>query len=355
MLRPVCLAALSAASSSFAQTYTWTGGAGDYRWSTAANWVDGLVPQSSLVSTITFPETLPGPVGYMAVNDLPALDVGTIQLLGGYISGNTVRVHQRIDGGMTGINGMSDWPLEIAGDVRLVSPTPAPVPGSYPATVSYLSRLTGTGSATFEGGWRVDQFEFSGDLTIHATGSLMTYADSAGSLRSFDGDGLISMTGTFLLPPGQVADLTAGVVDLGRNDLTLGGPIAGELAIDGDVALGGWMIYGVGFDPYPYADRLSVTGTLDLTRSHVLDGSFVGFVPPFGLPNPAYLVLASYGERVGSLDRSTIAVDGYGQSLIIYTSPENAGPGEIRVLLPEPSIIVTVAAAGLLVRRRREE
>lgn len=359
MIRSI-LAVLSLSTSALsAQTYTWTGGGSDLRWSNPANWSGGLVPVSSPTAAIELnnPVSNPG-FGSYSDNDLNALEVGSISFNGMAANGNAIRVHQQVRASNAPalVGGMA--PLELVGNVQFISDLAVPQPGVL-AQVPLLLDVIGSGSATFDGAWRVDGLAITGDVHVLPTGSLSAYADNH-AFRSIRADGLIDMPGTLAVSAGNVVDFSRGTLDLGRNDSTLGSPVAQRLTIQGDLKLGKWQISGTG-QLDMLADRIDVTGTLDLIQSDLLETSQIDYFAFPPAQPPPYIVLATYGNRVGSLDSNTIDLIAsvspgyYGTFPIIYTSAENAGPGEIRVVLPEPSILVTVAAAGLLVRRRREE
>jgi hypothetical protein len=358
--RTIIAAVFASASTLSAQTYTWTGGGGfDLRWSNPANWSGNVVPASSSTSTLVLsnPDSSLGHP-YPSNNDLPILDVGTIDFAGKEVNGNKIRVHQEVRSSPTSFAGYSILPLELADDIRFVSNAAAPSPGSGPAMIPILYEVSGTGSATFSGAWRVDRFDITGDVYVEPGSELATWADNA-NYRSLRSDGLIDIGGTVVGP--KTIDLSRGTLDIGRADSTLGSPQWGRLTVTGDLKLGQWHVGGMG-GVLQYNDQLVVGGTLDCTAADLTATSVIDAWPTPAYPLPAYLVLATYGNRIGQLDATTIDMISsfvppgyYGTFPIVYTSAANAGPGEIRVLLPEPSIFLTVAAAGLLVRRRREE
>jgi hypothetical protein len=79
---------------------------------------------------------------------------------------------------------------------------------------------------------------------------------------------------------------------------------------------------------------MNVSGLLDLaTASDTLRLSTLG-PPPTGVNS---FILASYGTRIGEFDNVSGLLPGMS---ILYTSPSNAGPGQIVLqIVPEPSAI----------------
>ena len=355
----IYIAALVAgvAASASAQTHTWTGTAGDGLWSTNANWLDGARPVSSTLSTIDLTQAFfPIPT----TNDLgDGVNVGTLKLGVAGFRGNTLVVNAAVIAGPESTQAWSyndDLKLQLAGDVAFTSSFPA---GQRQATP--IGRLTGPGTATFHGHWQVTDFS-AGGMVIAPDGALTTYSNSTPvALNTFNVAGVYDVNLTVDLPAGQLADLSAAVVNLGQGTNTLGAPVAGRAGFTGDMRLGRWVLQAVNFGNDLYGDRIDVGGTLDLRNSDVDELAYFSFA---SLARPDYFVLATYGNRIGTLDISTLSIGSTnlsgpsgltGEFPIIYTSAENSGPGEIRVMLPEPSSLLTLTACALLARRCRRQ
>jgi hypothetical protein len=99
----------------------------------------------------------------------------------------------------------------------------------------------------------------------------------------------------------------------------------------------------------PASHPIGVSGTLDLSAaSDTLRLNFFLFVPfPAG---PQSYLLGSYGTRLGEFDNVVGLMPGMS---VMYTSPPNAGPGQIILQVPEPSAAVALVAVAALARRRR--
>ncbi len=316
---------------------------------------------------LVFSESISDPNGpqyfYGYYNDIPGFEVGSIVRRGGRTWGVPnvpFVVHTQLTDYMPSADPY--WQVQVVGDVLFTSSAPTPLPGSDPEQFATVQGLNGAGRIRIQGGWHFYLNGFTGDVVVESDGAASIVGSlnaPASPIKSLRVNGLVDLAEHFRLADGVVADLTQGVLDLGRLDNTAALNSAGRLILDGSLALGDWVI--AGRQANSVNDRIDVTGALDLTQSHVLPQPTVRVWSA----NHEYLVLAKYGNRIGSLDVSNVRIEldsGYGVPYplvgnfpIIYTSAENAGPGEIRVVLPEPSIFVTVAISALLVRRRREQ
>ena len=369
----LCAAFLAAPPRAVAgQTFTFTGGSTDL-WSLPANWVGGVVPVSGDDNAI---------LSAGGINDLTELRVGTLQLRPGYTYGNALAVSREVrasDNATLGFGSQSYLPVTLVGDVTLRTPGFSEQIGSIAPVLLYLDSATGGGSLGVDGLVRLGDGApggggqtlppYRGDVRVRPGSVLGGGGHIDGSVRN---EGLLDYSGTIT---GNL-DSRGGVFRANRNAGTLGGALASGTAVGGDVTLNEWQIDGRGGfgDVSPFLlplpiDRLDVGGVLDLT------GATLTVPQPASNPQvewdgvtplPAYFTLATYGSRVGALAQGTLPITIFLPDpsppfpndriqiagRIVYTSGENAGPGEIRVLIPEPSTAGLLAAGLGLLRRR---
>ena len=384
-MRTALLAVALLAAPASGETFTWSGGGGDPLFSSPLNWQGGVVPASGDDVTLVL-----APFGRFD-NDLAGLTVGTVLFDNAYgpalIAATAdslpirvtaaVSVTNRFDGPV-----LADVPIEVAGDVAFnlrVGWGSHPVPSA-----SSLGRVTGAADATVtvDGGVFLIAPQLAAGVRVPADSFLGVYAyDSTelitGGLTASIGpaavDGLFDVHTILGVAGGGPLDLGGGTLRLHGIPWSLEQDTASAGRVEGDVRLGEWQ---VGGDP-TYArplviDRLEVTGELDLTAAFITEGigsgAGVDVLAPSDDPAdvPPFLTLATYGSRVGTFANDALPVwvgfeglDGHvnlfdADAPIVYTSGENDGPGEVRLLIPEPAAAtLALAAAGLLLRRGR--
>jgi hypothetical protein len=361
------------ANSVLAQAYAWTGASGsDLNWSTPGNWAGGIAPVSSPTSRVEvlIPEFGPSQV---PVQDFPAgFEVGELRVGGVYaMMGNRLVVRRgiRVQHLPTPAPFWSPGGPDISlpGNATLQSELPWNSRPGEVAWAAHFDNIDAGGDLAVSGSVRVFRLQHAGTLTVAAQ-SLLVLRGAPAELAprgSIVVNGGLDLVGDFRFAPGARLDLSNGVLDQGRNDNTLGVPTTGSARIDGDVRLGQWFVGGVGsfgMSPYPPNDQLLITGELDLSTASLHPDSYGWADISPAVPLPPYLVLASYGSRLGSFSQTTLpvsirdwttGVSRFFDAPIVYTSAPGAGPGEIRLLLPEPTAASSLALAALLLLRGR--
>ncbi len=226
------------------------------------------------------------------------------------------------------------------------------------------------GQLTIDGNVQFVNLDGGGSIAVTEGSALHGPESGDLLLTSMQLDGTLT-GGSFNLGGTGVLDATNGLLALGSSVNTLGVAFSGDLEVDGDLILGDWANGGAeglppvnGANPY---ERIDVTGTLDLTKASLLyDEVFVSYDPLVSpnLPNvvQSSYVIATYGNRIGAFDQEHLdLIFGYTQldgrrisGKIVYTSGENDGPGEVRVVLPEPaSAGLAMLFSGIALRWRR--
>lgn len=335
----VALSSLAIAGAALGETYTFTGPSNGL-WSNPLNWAGGIIPVSAVDSTI---------VNLAGVQDLaPEFDVGTLDHpvppIG--VTGGWVRVHQSVvGGGMQYYEYWSDFRrITTVGNVAMIDEfAPYANPG-IPRMSNIIWSKDLTSSLDFTGGWRIDDFDGSGSIHLNYLTSLDAYRVNL-QLTSLTGSGLFDLKGTIQMTGGVPADLTQGIVDLGRNDGTLGGNVSGEMTIDGDLKLGGYLVHGEGSTGIGHQrmDKIFVTGELDLTEAYIYPGSHVHL---YGMLHPPvdHFIIGTYGNRIGEFPYASVSFGVNSVPMTLhYTTPENSGPGEIWLVVPEPSCMALAA------------
>ena len=375
-------ALLCVAADAAAQTFAWTGGGGDALFSTPQNWADGVVPISGDGVSLEF-----GRGGYPTPrNDLAGLTVGTFTTAGLGLdpAGSDLTVTSTLNAPDFQY-GTDLSSLRLVGDTRLLTGGGLFTGdggdgvfggGFYPFGVSAIIGLHGSGSLTAPDAALLFNLGYEGVVNVPAGSYLGVYSfqfqntPPAGpsQVRLGRVEGVVDFQGEVRLLGGS-ADLSGATLNL------LGIPQAPEVdaathaRLEGDVKLGAWFVGGssIGYPDFT-TDRLDVTGTLDLTEASFTANSylFTGGHTITADDVPDYLTIATYGNRVGELDQHSLRtiiqnfgdqpypIFFIGDAPIVYTSGENAGPGEIRVMIPEPTAGGLALAAGVsLLRRRR--
>ena len=380
-MRTALLAVALLAAPASGETFTWTGGGDDPMFSTTANWRGGLVPTGGDGSTVV----LPG--GAIVQNDLAGLSVGTLEFVGSVFDPVTRATPGslpiRVTGTVRTDGPASEVPLRLADGVALDVPNSG---GFDPSQVAGLfANVTGepgTYRLTAGSGVILTASDLAGAFDVPAgayLGAYETYFLDQTGPSAFDvADGFagtLDVSGTMTVSGDGLLDLAGGTLDLKGIPVAIENDTLSAGTVVGDVRLGQWRVGGYPeYAPPLSLDRLDVTGELDLTQaiitpsrpfSPTLD---VYAASPDPADVPAFLTLATYGSRVGAFANDALAVsfgfenddDGGGIGFfdglapIVYTSGENAGSGEVRLMLPEPAAAATfaLAAAGLLLRRR---
>lgn len=309
------------ASVAGAETYTFTHAGNDANWSNPLNWEGGIIPVAASDSTIYGG----------GINDLGEnFDVGSIigYWTTNFLSQNSqsLRVHHRIE------NIITSAPMSTSGDVSIVSDI-----------WMDLGLVTINGPLNTTGAIRM---AMTGESSLHVnTDSHLEAYVSHLQLNSLTGGGIFDLMGDVEMVGSAPADLTLGTLELGSNQFLPDGPGSGTLSIDGDLKLGAWKIQG--YSIYPTGDeidRINVTGQLDLTQATITSDSIAYALGAD--PNATHVVIGSYGNRIGSFPETSIQYGYWGDQFdatIVYTSGENAGPGEIWIVLPEPTTALTLA------------
>ena len=363
--------------------FVWTGGGGDGRFSNPTNWANGNAPapgDNGDRSTLS----ISSPYSRSVFNDLPGLRVGTLTF-------GTV-------------NRASDDSLPIT-VARRLEPTwsayrlalPVRLEGTLSVGIAY-GGFPGLDFAALSGGGHIDLA--SSPNTYPQASLFLSNPDLTGQIRAGEGSylgiyggdsriggiqssGIVDLAGR-ITPAGGSLDLRGATLDL------LGIPFSPEIdarsgvVVDGDLKLGRWHTGGYEYYTEPYAvDFVEVTGTLDLREASIgtaggLFESAGGWpLPLLSRPGdtdpsalPAYITIARYGNRLGQFAEETLPVivpiDYFnvppellpellfeGEAMIVYTSSVNAGPGEVRIVLPEPAGgLMLVGLVALLGRRR---
>ena len=313
-------------------------------------------------------------------NDLPGLSVGELvvnaRLLGS--GGSPLRVTQRVAAAVPtpSVWPVSDLPLILSDGVVADFPSFFGGPGFEPAV---LANVTAEGDVTLtpQTGLMLVNSSVIGRVAVPAGASLAAYdafiPPIAGPVTLDVADGFagtLDLSGTIVVGGDATLDLSGGRLLLAGEPHSLSFDVPTQATVAGDVRLGEWILDGWGFDGFgPIFDRLDVTGDLDLTAATIvtrLDGIYDVDLS-FSTPDlPPFITLASYGGRLGAFPDSSLNVLATlnagldfgtlfdGPAPIVYTSGENAGPGEVRLLLPEPAAAgVALLAAGVLLLRRR--
>lgn len=374
-------ALLAFAPAARAVEYVWAGSATG-AWSDAANWTVGgtpapSAPTSGADTALWFPNSTGG------ANDLAGLSVGTLRIgpaafnTAGFVgpiagfTGTTVTVTGRVD--LSTLTGPTYGPVVLAGPSVVVRGTTAPPPPFDDNLIGTgVVGLTGSGSLLVEG--RVALYDgWAGPITTAPGSTLAMFDPTFGGPSAAPRPTALTVNGRLessrvRLAPGGVADLRGGVVDT-TNDFPSALPSSypGSVTIEGDARLGAWFNDGANtFFGAPAPDGLSVTGTLDLTDATLYAGLSWEMRSYAGDVLPAHVTLATYGNRVGAFNAgtsasifvrdhptpSTTVILANGLFPIVYTSGENAGPGEVRIALPEPgALLACVGVAGFGLRR----
>ena len=367
---------LAPAAAATGQTFTWVGGDAGL-WSDPSNWDNGVPASGGGVTLVS-----PG-----GTNDLPGLSVGELRFVYDIFgpaywpgwSGERLTVTDLVR-----VDDLTDTAPQVPFDPE------SPVRLSGGVTIRATGFDTFTPEARYGGAPLFFDAELDGDLTIDGHASIPILFGQGGTLRVEPGSAFHGPAGVDGFPAPATFDVVEvlGTIDAGLLDLngtgtvdasagliargsavnTLGSAISSRMAVDGNLILGDWANGGAesgfGFGA-PLAERIDVTGTLDLTQANLLYDGITAEIygdefPPADLPDS--FVLASYGTRIGTFPQTTFDLnlfDGlFGDSLtipgtILYTSGENAGPGQVIVALPEPAAAGLLGGIGFLALTRR--
>jgi hypothetical protein len=139
--------------------------------------------------------------------------------------------------------------------------------------------------------------------------------------------GKVTVAGTIV--PGHGGFL--GLGEDGGVDLHINGDL---VLADGATCLANWL---------SRFSNLTVNGTLDLRAT----GDRLGIIGPLNFLTPGTYVVMEYQNRMGAFD---IAASSYITN-VIYTSPENGGPGQVLITVPEPTFAAVATVAALVTCR----
>ena len=365
-----CLASVPAVG----QVHIWTGNGASGGWGNADNWIGG-VPQSG-------PDTvLVRPGGFNAV---PRFSVGRLVLGAGNFDGSQVAVTGSVAAHVVDFRSLSDVTIDswiyLPGAVTIETTGFGPDdPEARAGAALQFQDLEFAGDLTIDGHVRIDGLSGFGTIRV-AEGAALHYWPGLSpelplTLFGMDVDGTLDAYQVDLGGTGTI-DATDGLIALGSGVNTIGSATSGSMRVRGNLKLGRWANGGAESRFDQPAERIDVTGELDLTEAELLyDFATIwydsgadwldppdGFDPPFLPTIPESFVLATYGNRVGRFESESFGLffDDYTNfhdilvpGRIVYTSGENAGPGEIRVVLPEPGVGLLVWPGVLALMRRR--
>jgi hypothetical protein len=179
-----------------------------------------------------------------------------------------------------------------------------------------------------------------GSFELSALGGAIHTANqgswTVGPAATLDGAGEIG------LAPGERVSV-AGVIGMSGDDP------ARRFIIRSDLIMQSGSTMAIAGGYYSMPDRFEVTGLLDMAGTG--DALRISLMhSPVDPEFPPSNVLASYGSRVGEFDSVTGLHPGWS---IVYTSPPNAGPGQILLLTPEPAALAPLAGFSILRRPRK--
>lgn len=339
-----------------AETYTYVGPYNGL-WSIPTNWLDGNIPVSSADSII---------LDARGVHDLgDDFDVGTIYTAPGGIEGNSFSVHQLVSNQY--YQPMFFPAIKAIGNISLFSQFYQP--NAIPAVCLMIQSLhIDSSTVDITGGVFVGGLSGSGTIHLNNWSALEAGVDDEFSHLTVTGTGenRLDLLGTLRMTGGVPADFTLTTLDLGRQTFTLSAPTTGKLSVEGDLKLGNWIVSGQeffnsqpGLNP---VDQIHVSGTLDLTQAQI-DPIWSGVFPRHEISTYGdHLVLATYGNRIGEFPQTFIPAIQVDWDVFLplfdmpihYTTPENSGPGEIWLIIPEPGLVSSLAILIPLTLRRRK-
>ena len=358
----VCLSALSwSLVTGTRASNVWDGGGSSpKKWSDPLNWSDDQLPSNS--GTLTFP-TFDSTAQdlFTATAGVPNSNFSGIQLTGGWGGLGSepptfalgMAHNGRIAADAPGFYGI-DGPLLTAGALRVEVVTSSSI---------HLQSIIEQPGVTSDVIINADPAH-GGTVQIYSPDVLPTYPTYRGTTTISHGTLAFGALGFGMNTQGQgsytigadAAMLAQGTIGLAAGNIidnsgTLGvngdGPIH-PLNVIGSLKMnaGSTLIPEI-FHEAPgaptYASPINVTGTLDL--SAVDDALLVHLnVPPVPVPAGSY-VLSNYGNRIGVFDDLAGLQPGW---TISYSSLENAGPGQVILNVPEPSMLLALSAALLL-------
>jgi hypothetical protein len=313
---------------------TWDGGGATGNWSDPANWdPDGPPPSGAAL-------TLGGTQQNFSIQDLGnPFNVAQLRFdpsatLGHRISGNPLRL---------GVFGQIVVENQPPPDLRnaIFSPvefsfggfvtTPVPSFG----TALRIEDLRGSGILSIDGAVSIRQANYSGPISATGRIEYILSASTFSGSQQIAGElyGIASLNflqGSSLVVNGTLSPGGAPTLDPAPN-------IPGPMTVNGNVVLRGELVW----------DRTAITqDTLDVNGTLDMDGLLeVNLHAP--TPPGQYLV-GSYDNRIGALDAPAGA-----NYTVLYTSGENAGPGQILVaIVPEPGLGMVIAVLPACLARR---
>ena len=363
------LALVASARVCFAVESQWIGGHSN-NWSDPLNWL-GVVPTNGETVRLPLDTSIPP----FIVQDLSSgvLVSGITSTQGNpptrfFIDGNRIDLAagSRVTFAGPGSPGGPHTPVVFNAPVRLLGATTfecatqhlSPAFGYY---AHLFDNLTGSGSVTSMGQQSLGadnvilRASYTGTTTVRSGVLRMGGAVYAHGMYTFpeadtanQGDYLVMSGATLtgmgaigLAPGGRVT--VAGTIVPGHGGfLGLGEDGGVDLRINGDLVLAdgatclaNWL---------SRFSNLTVNGTLDLRAA----GDRLGIIGPLNFIAPGTYAVMEYQTRLGQFDVAASS----SITNISYTSPENGGPGQVLITVPEPTI-VGLALAGMLLTSGR--
>jgi hypothetical protein len=370
----VCVIAfVGAARPSFAVESQWIGGHSN-NWSDPLNWI-GNVPTNGDSVRLFLDASVPP----LIFQDLSGgvLVSGFTSTQGNpptrfFIDGN--RIDLAAGSGVTfagpGSPGGPHTPIVFNAPVRLLGATTlacttqnlSPQFGYY---AHLFDNLTGAGSVTSTGQQSLGsdhvilRASYTGTTTVRSGVLRLGGAVYAHGMYSFhdadttnQGDYLVmsgaTLTGmgTVGLTPGATVTVSGTIVPGHGGYLGLGEDGGVDLRINGDLVLADGGTYAANF--LGRFSDLIVNGTADLRGA----GDRLSLIGPLNFLTSGTYVVMEYQNRLGAFD----VISSSYITNVTYTTPENGGPGQVLITVPEPAGAAAVAGAilaPLRVRRRR--
>jgi hypothetical protein len=355
--RSLSVCAIVAAASIFGHSHLanasniWDGGGGaDRRWSNPLNWSDDQLPSNSgsLVLSGSSTQDL-----FTATGGVPNSSFSLIEGVTNFgVSSGTVSSALGIADNGRIVGGGFGLPLVTAGDIQFDPPTASGT--SFRSIIQQPGAVTNViigSSPAYAGSVSVQtpgQITYTGATAInHGT---LSYGILGARVNTSNQGNYTIATGAALFASGTIG-LTAGgrIENAGTIGTTGDGPNA-SLNIIGDLRMldGSTVEVWLQFTAQ-WFNAINATRLLDLTAA-----SDTLLVRAFGLigPGQSSAVLSNYGSRIGEFDH-IVGLQPW--MSIAYTSAANAGPGQVLLVVPEPTSVMLLgfAALSLLVSRRR--
>src|SRR3954447_6545688 len=329
---------------------TWTGLGTSNNWSDGANWGGGVAPSTG-AAVVFAGQTRPNTIQDFA----GGIDVGSLRFA-------TTAGAFNIDGQPIGISSNGSVQSSaartavIGSELRISGPTMISTDVLENQNGLTLKNVSGSGSITVQG---VRGAGLTADVVIGSASYTGTTIVNSGSLR-IGGFARVSPYGELLIGTttnqGDYTINHAGIGGIGTIGLRAGGkitlnggflspgtgalaPDTAPLTIHGDLVFGDNSSFQA--EGFPVAcDHVTVDGLLDLRG--VNDHLFA--LVSAGTSGTATYVLMDYQMRLGSFDSLQNMP---ANARLIYTSGEGAGPGQVIIVIPEPTTVVAIAVVGM--------